>query len=46
MIEQRFPRIKTTGPELLAHHLTAAGDAERAIRQWLKAGQPAPGDAP
>ena len=26
-------------PEPLAHHLTAAGDNERAIDQWLKAGQ-------
>ena len=26
-------------PELLAHHLTSAGETERAISQWLKAGQ-------
>jgi predicted ATPase len=26
-------------PELLAHHLTAAGETERAVGQWLKAGQ-------
>ena len=26
-------------PELLAHHLTAAGDTERAVAQWLRAGQ-------
>jgi predicted ATPase len=26
-------------PELLAHHLTGAGDIERAIDEWLKAGQ-------
>ena len=26
-------------PELLAHHLTAAGDIERAVTQWLKAGR-------
>src|SRR5262249_16023761 len=25
--------------ELLAHHLTAAGDIERAVDQWLKAGR-------
>jgi predicted ATPase len=25
VIEQRFPKIKTTEPEVLAHHLTAAG---------------------
>jgi len=24
---------------LLAHHLTAAGNTERAVEQWLKAGQ-------
>ena len=30
-------------PELLAHHLSAAGDTERAVDQWLKAGQRAAG---
>jgi hypothetical protein len=26
-------------PELLAHHVTAAGDIKRAVTQWLKAGR-------
>jgi predicted ATPase/sugar/nucleoside kinase (ribokinase family) len=38
-LEQNFADLVERQPELLAHHLTDAGDAERAIRQWLKAGQ-------
>ena len=38
-IEQRFPAIKTTEPELLAHHVTAAGLAEAAIPLWQAAGE-------
>jgi class 3 adenylate cyclase/predicted ATPase len=38
-LEQRFPDLVERRPELLAHHLTAAGDTERAIDQWLQAGQ-------
>jgi len=38
-LEKDFADLVERQPELLAHHLTAAGDAERAIRQWLKAGQ-------
>ena len=38
VIEQRFPSIKTTEPEVLAHHLTAAGLAEAAIPLWQSAG--------
>ena len=38
VIEQRFPNIKTTEPEVLAHHLTAAGLAEAAIPLWQAAG--------
>jgi len=34
-----FTDLVERQPELLAHHLTAAGDTERAIQQWLKAGQ-------
>ena len=34
VIEERFPNIKTTEPEVLAHHLTAAGLAEAAIPLW------------
>jgi class 3 adenylate cyclase/tetratricopeptide (TPR) repeat protein len=39
VIEQRFPNIKTTEPEALAHHLTAAGRAEAAIPLWQRAGE-------
>ena len=39
VIEQRFPSIKTTEPEVLAHHLTAAGLAEAAIPLWQAAGE-------
>jgi len=39
VLEEHFADLVERQPELLAHHLTAAGDAERAIRQWLKAGQ-------
>jgi class 3 adenylate cyclase/tetratricopeptide (TPR) repeat protein len=38
-LEKRFPAIKETRPELLAHHLTAAGLNEAAIDYWRKAGQ-------
>ena len=38
VIEERFPNIKTTEPEVLAHHLTAAGLAEAAIPLWQAAG--------
>jgi predicted ATPase len=38
-LEERFSDLVTRQPELLAHHLTAAGDNERAVDQWLKAGQ-------
>ena len=38
-IEARFPQIKSTEPELLAHHLTTAGEAEVAIPLWQKAGE-------
>jgi class 3 adenylate cyclase/tetratricopeptide (TPR) repeat protein len=39
MIEQRFPSIKATEPEMLAHHLTAAGLVEAAIPLWQAAGE-------
>src|SRR6202035_929732 len=39
VIEQQFPNIKTTEPEVLAHHLTAAGLADAAIPLWQAAGE-------
>jgi tetratricopeptide (TPR) repeat protein len=38
-LERHFADLAERQPELLAHHLTAAGDTERAVDQWLKAGQ-------
>ena len=39
VLEQYFADLVDRQPELLAHHLTAAGDNKRAIEQWLRAGQ-------
>ncbi|MFL5289830.1 MAG: AAA family ATPase [Rhodopila sp.] len=39
VIEQRLPNIKTTQPEVLAHHLTAGGLIEAAIPLWQSAGE-------
>jgi class 3 adenylate cyclase/predicted ATPase len=39
VLEDRFHDILERQPELLAHHLTAAGETERAIEQWLKSGK-------
>ena len=38
-LEQNFADLIERQPELLAHHLTAAGHTERAADQWLKSGQ-------
>jgi class 3 adenylate cyclase/predicted ATPase len=38
-LEQHFTDLVDRQPEMLAHHLTGAGQAERASDQWLKAGQ-------
>src|SRR5690242_18250652 len=39
VIEQRFPSIQATEPEVLAHHLTETGHAEAAIPLWRRAGE-------
>lgn len=39
VLEQHFADLVERQPELLAHHLTAAGETERAVDQWLTAGQ-------
>ena len=39
VIEQRFPNIKATEPEVLAHHLTTAGLTGAAIPLWQAAGE-------
>jgi predicted ATPase len=42
-LEHDFADLLERQPELLARHLTAAGDTERAVDQWLRAGQHAAG---
>jgi class 3 adenylate cyclase/tetratricopeptide (TPR) repeat protein len=39
VMEKKFADLVERQPELLAHHLTVAGDTARAVEQWLKAGQ-------
>jgi class 3 adenylate cyclase/tetratricopeptide (TPR) repeat protein len=41
VLEERFPEITTTEPEVLAHHYTLAGLTQRAVPYWLRAGQTA-----
>ena len=38
-LESRFPELAEAQPELLANHLTEAGQGERATEYWLLAGQ-------
>ena len=38
VLEEHFADLIERQPEVLAYHLTAAGDTERAVDQWLKAG--------
>ncbi len=40
-LEAQFREIAEAEPETLAHHYSAAGNAEQAIPYWLKAGQQA-----
>ncbi|MCC6499428.1 MAG: AAA family ATPase [Anaerolineales bacterium] len=37
-LNEKFPEIAKQRPELVAHHLTEAGDAEKAIEAWQNAG--------
>jgi class 3 adenylate cyclase/DNA polymerase III delta prime subunit len=39
VLEHHFADLVERQPELLAHHMTAAGKIERAVDQWLKAGR-------
>lgn len=41
ILEERFPHLVRANPEELAHHLTAAGDLDRALDAWLQASQSA-----
>ncbi len=44
-LNEKFPEIAKQRPELVAHHLTEAGDAERAVEAWQTAGDYAQGRA-
>ena len=39
VIEQLYPETKETEPQVLAHHLTGAGETETAIGYWEQAGK-------
>jgi class 3 adenylate cyclase len=41
VLEERFPEVVAIQPEILAHHFTQGGLADRAIRYWRKAGESA-----
>ena len=41
VLEERFPTVAETEPEMLAQHLTEAGLAGRAVGYWLRAGRSA-----
>ena len=41
VLEEQFPDIAATQPELLAHHCTEAGLGEKALEYWWRAGQTA-----
>jgi predicted ATPase len=38
LLEDRFPEVTSTQPELVAHHYTEANCPAQAIAYWLKAG--------
>ncbi len=38
LLEQRFPEILATQPELVAHHYTEGGQYDRALVYWQRAG--------
>jgi class 3 adenylate cyclase/tetratricopeptide (TPR) repeat protein len=38
-LDERFPAVKHTHPEVLARHWTEAGEAEQAISEWSRAGE-------
>jgi predicted ATPase len=39
VVEERFPELVETQPELLAHHYTEAGLIAQSVAYWYKAGQ-------
>jgi predicted ATPase len=45
LFEERFNDIVATHPELVAHHYTEAGNPERAVHYWRRAGERARGQS-
>jgi len=41
VLEEKFGEVAAGQPEIVAHHFTEAGLADRAVRYWLQAGQQA-----
>jgi hypothetical protein len=41
VIDEKFPAIRQANPEVLARHWTEAGETERAIVEWTRAGKTA-----
>jgi predicted ATPase len=39
VLEECFPELQTTQPEIVAHHYTEAGLGEQALSYWQQAGQ-------
>lgn len=39
VLEERWPEVVETQPEILAHHFTQAGSMERAVDYWQRAGE-------
>ncbi|MFP2924968.1 protein kinase domain-containing protein [Pyxidicoccus sp. 3LG] len=39
VLAEHFPQVGETRPEVLAHHYTEAGELEKAITYWARAGQ-------
>ncbi len=39
LMEERFPETVGAQPELVAHHYTEAGNSERAVHYWRRAGE-------
>ena len=42
-LQERFPEVAATTPEVLADHFTEAGQGRQAVSYWLRAGQQAAG---
>jgi hypothetical protein len=43
-VDEKFPALKETHPEVLARHWAEAGEIEHAIVEWSRAGKAEPWD--